>query len=71
MKKHIGTMGPRWQAAVAACCLAADASASPLAEDLQTQYVISLAADASAPEKTAATELAAHSFGKSRRNSRS
>ncbi len=61
MKKHIGTMVWACVASLpAACCLAADASVLPLAEDSQTQYVISLAADASAPEKTAATELAAY-----------
>ena len=39
---------------------AADAGALALAENAKTPYVITLAADATAPEKTAAAELAAY-----------
>lgn len=41
-------------------CPVVDADNLPLAEGSRTQYVITLAADASAPEKTAAAELAAY-----------
>jgi hypothetical protein len=41
-------------------CLAANTNALPLAENSKTPYVITLAADATAPEKTAAAELATY-----------
>jgi len=44
----------------AGLCLAADADILPLAEDSRTQYVITLASDASAPEKNAAAELSTY-----------
>jgi hypothetical protein len=43
-----------------AACLAADADGLILAEGSRTPYVITLAADAAAPEQTAAAELAAY-----------
>lgn len=44
----------------AGVCLAADANILPLADNSRTEYVITLASEASAPEKNAAAELSTY-----------